>query len=52
MIEIREAREEDRESVVRVLWKSFESTTPYEDFLKQEWIKRWNNPEKENLRCS
>jgi predicted acetyltransferase len=48
MIEIREAREEDRESVVRVLWKSFESTTPYEDFLKQEWIKRWNNPEKEN----
>lgn len=48
MIEIREAREEDRESVVRVLWKAFESTTPYEDFLKQEWIKRWNNPEKEN----
>lgn len=48
MIEIREAREEDRESVVRVLWKAFESTTRYEDFLKQEWIKRWNNPEKEN----
>ncbi|MFW9963888.1 MAG: enhanced intracellular survival protein Eis [Candidatus Sifarchaeia archaeon] len=48
MIEIREAREEDRESAIRILWKAFEATTSYEDYLKQEWIKRWNNPEKEN----
>ncbi len=48
MIEIREAREEDRESAIRILWKAFEATTNYEEYLKQEWIKRWNNPEKEN----
>jgi len=48
MIEIREAREEDRDSAIRVLWKAFEVTTNYEDYLKQDWIKRWNTPEKEN----
>ncbi len=48
MIEVREACEEDRESAVRVLWKAFEAATDYEDYLKQDWIKRWNNPEKEN----
>ena len=48
MIEIREAREEDRESAIRLLWKAFEATTNYDDYLKQEWIERWNNPEKEN----
>ncbi len=48
MIEIREAREEDRESANRILWKAFEATTNYEDYLKQEWIKKWNNPETEN----
>jgi predicted acetyltransferase len=48
MIEIREAREEERESALRVLWKAFESTTGYEEYLKLKWIKRWNRPEKEN----
>ncbi|MFW9976426.1 MAG: enhanced intracellular survival protein Eis [Candidatus Thorarchaeota archaeon] len=48
MIEIREAREEDRESAIRILWKAFEATTNYEEYLKKEWIKRWNNSEKEN----
>ncbi len=48
MIEIREARDEDRDSAIRVLWKAFEATTNYEEYLKQNWIKRWNNPEKEN----
>ncbi len=48
MIEIREAREEDRDSALRILWKAFEPTTDYEDYLKQEWIKRWHNPAREN----
>jgi hypothetical protein len=48
MIEIREAREEDRDSAIRLLWKAFEVTTNYDDYLKQEWIKRWNNPAKQN----
>jgi predicted acetyltransferase len=48
MIEIREAREEDRDSALRLLWKAFEITTNYEEYLKQDWLKRWNNPEKEN----
>jgi len=48
MIEIREAREEDRESVLRILWKAFEATTNYEDYLKQEWINRWNNQEEDD----
>ncbi len=45
MIRVREARNEDRESAIRVLWKAFESTQSFEDILKQEWIKRWHQPE-------
>ncbi|MFX1262740.1 MAG: GNAT family N-acetyltransferase, partial [Promethearchaeota archaeon] len=48
MIRIREAREEDRESASKLLWKAFEATTNYEDAMAQGWMKRWNNPEKEN----
>lgn len=48
MIEIREARETDRESAIRVLWKAFEATSSFEDIMKEDWIKRWNNPEKED----
>ncbi|MFW9808240.1 MAG: enhanced intracellular survival protein Eis [Candidatus Thorarchaeota archaeon] len=48
MIEIREARAEDRESAVRILWKAFDPTSSYEDHLTKEWIKRWNNPEKQD----
>lgn len=45
MIEVREAKEEDRQSAVRVLWKAFESTETYENVLKQEWVKAWHRPE-------
>ncbi len=46
MPEIREAKETDRESAARVLWKAFEAGETYENVLKQDWIKRWNQPEK------
>ncbi|MHA1930168.1 MAG: GNAT family N-acetyltransferase [Candidatus Thorarchaeota archaeon] len=46
MIEVREAREEDRESTIRVLWKSFEATKSFEDVMKQDWIKEWHQPDK------
>ncbi len=48
MIEIREAREEDRSSASKLLWKAFEATTSYEEAMKQGWLKRWNNPDDEN----
>jgi predicted acetyltransferase len=49
MIQIREACEDDRESAVRVLWKAFEATDTFEDVMKQDWIKRWNSPERKNF---
>jgi predicted acetyltransferase len=49
MIKIREACEDDRESAVRVLWKAFEATNTFEDVMKQDWIKRWNSPERKNF---
>jgi len=48
MVEVPEARDEDRDSVARVLWKAFEKTASSEDYLKQEWIKLWNRPDKED----
>ncbi|MFW9849587.1 MAG: enhanced intracellular survival protein Eis [Candidatus Thorarchaeota archaeon] len=48
MPEIREAREEDRDSAIRVLWKAFESSESYENVLKKDWVKQWNQPEKED----
>jgi predicted acetyltransferase len=45
MIEIREAKEEDRQSAIRVLWKAFESTETFDNVLKQEWVKAWHRPE-------
>ncbi|RDE15334.1 MAG: hypothetical protein C4K48_04635 [Candidatus Thorarchaeota archaeon] len=46
MVEIREAREEDRESVVRVLWRAFEATESIEDIQKRDWLKNWHQPQK------
>ncbi len=46
MIEIREAREEDRESVLRVLWRAFEATQSIEDIRKADWFKNWHQPQK------
>ncbi|MHA1907781.1 MAG: GNAT family N-acetyltransferase [Candidatus Thorarchaeota archaeon] len=48
MPEIREALEKDRESTIRVLWKAFEATQTYEHVLKEDWVKRWNRPEKDD----
>ena len=48
MIQVREAREEDRKSAVRVMWKAFEAQRSFEDVEKEEWIDRWNRPEKED----
>ena len=45
MIEIREARDEDRESVKSVLWKAFEATETFENMRKQEWLKEWHRPD-------
>ncbi|MDH4213833.1 MAG: GNAT family N-acetyltransferase [Candidatus Thorarchaeota archaeon] len=46
MVEIREAREEDRESVGRVLWRAFEATENFEDVQKLDWLKHWHQPQK------
>ncbi|TFG29461.1 GNAT family N-acetyltransferase [Candidatus Thorarchaeota archaeon] len=48
MIKVREAREEDRKSAVRVMWKAFEAQRNYADVEKEEWIERWNHPENED----
>ena len=45
MIEVREAREEDRESAVRLMWKAFEATANLDEVMKQDWTNRWNRPE-------
>ncbi len=45
MIDVREAKEEDRQSAIRVLWKAFESTETYDNVLKQEWVQAWHRPE-------
>jgi len=45
MVELREAREEDRESVARVLWRAFEATESFEDVQKLDWLKNWHQPQ-------
>ncbi|MFX1476317.1 MAG: enhanced intracellular survival protein Eis [Promethearchaeota archaeon] len=48
MIEVREAREEDRDSAIKVMWKSHEQTTPYRETREADWVKRWHTPENED----
>ena len=48
MYEIREAREEDRDSAIRVLWKAFDVTKDIEELRKEEWAQGWHRPEKED----
>ncbi|MCK5150958.1 MAG: GNAT family N-acetyltransferase [Candidatus Thorarchaeota archaeon] len=48
MPEIREAKEEDRESTIRVLWKAFDATQTLDHVLKEDWVKKWNRPEKDD----
>jgi predicted acetyltransferase len=44
MVEIREAREEDRESAPRLLWRAFEATEDFEQVRAKSWMKRWHQP--------
>ncbi len=44
MIEVREAREEDRNSAVRLMWKAFDAASNLDDVRSQDWINRWNSP--------
>jgi predicted acetyltransferase len=44
MIEVREAREEDRETVPRLLWRAFEAAQDFEEVRAKGWIKRWHQP--------
>ncbi len=46
MVELREAREEDRESVTRVLWRAFEASESFENTQKLDWLKNWHQPQK------
>jgi len=46
MYEIREAKDEDRDSAIRLLWKAHEVTSNLEDVRKEEWAKGWHSPEK------
>ncbi|MFW9961714.1 MAG: GNAT family N-acetyltransferase, partial [Candidatus Thorarchaeota archaeon] len=46
MVEIREARDDDRESVTRVLWRAFEASESFEDTQKLDWLKNWHQPQK------
>jgi predicted acetyltransferase len=48
MVEIREARDADRVSAMRVLWKAFEATTDFQDMIKEDWVKRWNSPQEQD----
>ena len=46
MYEIREAKDEDRDSAIRLLWKAHEVTSDLEDVRKEHWAKGWHSPEK------
>ncbi|MHA2235261.1 MAG: GNAT family N-acetyltransferase [Candidatus Thorarchaeota archaeon] len=46
MYEIREAKSEDRDSAVRLLWKAHEVTRDLEEVRKEHWTQSWHSPEK------
>ncbi len=48
MYDIREAREEDRDSAIRLLWKAHSVTDSLEDVRKEEWTQGWHIPEKKD----
>jgi predicted acetyltransferase len=48
MYEIREAKEEDRDSAIRVLWKAFDVTEDIEKVRKEDWAQGWYRPENED----
>jgi predicted acetyltransferase len=48
MYEIREAKQEDRDSAIRVMWKAFDVTEKIEEVRKEDWAQNWHSPEKED----
>lgn len=46
MYEIREAKDNDRDSAIRLLWKAHEVTSNLEDVRKESWAQGWHSPEK------
>jgi len=45
MYETREAKEEDRDSAIRLLWKAHEVTSSLDEVRKADWTEHWANPE-------
>jgi predicted acetyltransferase len=48
MYDIREARDEDRDSAIRLLWKAHSVTDDLEDVRKEHWSQGWHSPEKKD----
>jgi predicted acetyltransferase len=46
MYEIREAKDEDRDSAIRLLWKAHEVTSDLDEVRKEHWAQRWHSPKK------
>lgn len=46
MYDIREAKDEDRDSAIRLIWKAHEVTSDLEEIRKEPWVKAWHAPEK------
>ena len=48
MYEIREAKDEDRDSAIRLLWKAHSVTSPLDEVRKESWAQGWHSPEKKD----
>ncbi|MHA1965430.1 MAG: GNAT family N-acetyltransferase [Candidatus Thorarchaeota archaeon] len=48
MYKIREAKDEDRDSVIRLLWKAHDVTSDLEETRKEHWAKGWHSPKKKD----
>ncbi|MFW9813171.1 MAG: enhanced intracellular survival protein Eis [Candidatus Thorarchaeota archaeon] len=46
MYDIREAKDEDRDSAIRLLWKAHSVTDPLDNVRKEDWAQGWHRPEK------
>ncbi|MHA2025111.1 MAG: GNAT family N-acetyltransferase [Candidatus Thorarchaeota archaeon] len=46
MYDIREAKDEDRESAIRLLWKAHSVTDDLDEVRKEHWAQAWHSPEK------
>ncbi|MFW9787934.1 MAG: enhanced intracellular survival protein Eis [Candidatus Thorarchaeota archaeon] len=48
MYEIREAKDEDRHSAIRLLWKAHSVTDDLEEIREKDWAKGWHSPSKKD----